>query len=102
LNSNLQFVILWLYAILLPLSYRYLNSYLIHELVGLSVNKINDESANGKERVASLTAPPLKTLEDILHNRIIQKKQKIHKTQSIADTERLWTQIDRYRHCDGP
>jgi hypothetical protein len=36
----------------------------------------------------------LKTLEDMLHNRITQKKKQIHKTQSIEDTERLWR--DRY------
>jgi hypothetical protein len=35
----------------------------------------------------------LKTLEDILHNRITEKKKEIYKNQSIADNERLWTQI---------
>jgi hypothetical protein len=30
----------------------------------------------------------------MLRNRITQKKKEIHKTQSIADTERLWTEID--------
>ena len=56
-----------------------------------------NESANEKERLASLTTPPLETLEDILHNRILQKKQKIQKTQSIADTDRIWTEIETLR-----
>jgi hypothetical protein len=30
--------------------------------------------------------PLLKTLEDMLYNRIIQKKQEMHKTQNRADT----------------
>ena len=48
-----------------------------------------NKSANEKERLASLTTPPLETLEDLLHNRILDKKQEIHKTQSMVDTERL-------------
>ena len=48
-----------------------------------------NKSANEKERLASLTTPPLETLEDLLHNRITQKKKEMHKTQHIADTERL-------------
>ena len=30
-----------------------------------------NKSANEKERLASLTTPPLETLEDLLHNRIL-------------------------------
>ena len=56
-----------------------------------------NKSANEKERLASLTTPPLETLEDMLHNRILQKKQEIHKTQSMVDTERLWTEIETLR-----
>jgi hypothetical protein len=53
-----------------------------------------DESAN-EERAAAATAPPLKIIEDMLHNKILQKKKEVHKTtQSIAETERLWTQIE--------
>jgi hypothetical protein len=48
-----------------------------------------NKSTKEKERLASLTTPPLETLEDMLHNRILQKKQKIQKTQSIADTDRI-------------
>ena len=41
----------------------------------------NKESANEKERAASRIAPPLKILEDMLHNnRITQKKEVINKT----------------------
>jgi hypothetical protein len=56
------------------------------------------ESANEKEKASSSTAPLLKIFEDMLHNRILQKKHEIHKiTQSIADTERLWTEIQTLR-----
>jgi hypothetical protein len=56
----------------------------------------NNESSNKKERASSSpTDPLLKIIEDMLHNKILQKKREIHKTtQSIADTERLWTQIE--------
>jgi CRISPR/Cas system-associated protein Cas10 (large subunit of type III CRISPR-Cas system) len=55
----------------------------------------NNESANKKERASSSpTDPPLKIIEDMLHYKILQKKREIPKTQSIADTERLWTQIE--------
>jgi hypothetical protein len=30
----------------------------------------------------------------MLHSRIMQKKQEIHKTQNIAETDRIWTGID--------
>jgi hypothetical protein len=55
---------------------------------------MNNESANEKEKAASARPPLLKILEDMLHNRITQKKKQIHKTQNIADTDRLWTEID--------
>jgi len=56
----------------------------------------NNESANEKERAISPLSPPLlKILEDMLHTGIIQKKGDIHKTtQSIVDTDRIWTEID--------
>jgi hypothetical protein len=41
---------------------------------------MNNESANEKEKAASPLPPPLlKILEDLLHNRITQKKKQIHK-----------------------
>ena len=39
-----------------------------------------NKSTNEKERLASLTTLRLETLEDMLHNRILEKKHKIHKT----------------------
>ena len=46
--------------------------------------------SNNKSSAASLTAPPLDILEHMLHNkRINQKKEEIHKTQNIADTDRI-------------
>jgi hypothetical protein len=46
----------------------------------------NNESANKKERAASSsssspTDPPLKIIEDMLHNKILHKKQEIQKTK---------------------
>jgi hypothetical protein len=35
-----------------------------------------NKSTNEKERLVSLTTPPLETLEDMLHNRILEKKHK--------------------------
>lgn len=32
---------------------------------------------------------PLSFFDDILHNRIMQKKQEMHKTQNRADTDRV-------------
>ena len=38
--------------------------------------------------------PLLRLLEDILYNRIKQKKQEMHRTHNRADTDRLWTEIE--------
>jgi hypothetical protein len=46
----------------------------------------NNESTKGGSAVPTLT-PLLKAFEDILHNRITQKKDDMHKTQNITDTE---------------
>jgi hypothetical protein len=60
---------------------------------------MNDNNETAKERAASPTPTALpKIIEDMLHYRITQKKKEIHKTtQSIADTEKLWTQIETLR-----
>jgi hypothetical protein len=55
---------------------------------------MNDGSANEKERAASPTASPLNTLEDMLHNKIEQKKEELHKTKNIAENDKLSIQID--------
>jgi hypothetical protein len=51
---------------------------------------MNASTAGGEAVLALLEA-----LQDILHNRIKQKKGEIHKTQNIADTESLWTETFR-------
>jgi hypothetical protein len=51
-------------------------------------NNMNDDeslSAAGSEGEES----PLRFFDDILHNRIMQKKQEMHKTQNSADTDRV-------------
>jgi hypothetical protein len=43
---------------------------------------------------AEAILPPLKTLEDILHNRIIHKKREVHKSHNRVYTDNLWNEID--------
>ncbi|HKG31431.1 MAG TPA: hypothetical protein VKA91_09175 [Nitrososphaeraceae archaeon] len=51
---------------------------------------MNDASANEKERAASPAALPLKIIEDVLYNRITQKKEEVHnKTKNIAENDKL-------------
>ena len=38
----------------------------------------------------------LKELEDMLHNKIKQKKEELHKTTNIAETDRLSIEIDTH------
>jgi hypothetical protein len=70
----------------------------------MTVNKMNDNNnepsaaEEDKTPTESPLPPLLKILEDMLHNRIIQKKEEIHKTtQNIADTDRIWTEIEALR-----
>jgi hypothetical protein len=61
------------------------------------MNDNNNESSaveEDKTQAASPLLSTLKILEDMLHSRIIQKKQEIHKTQNIAETDRILTEID--------
>jgi hypothetical protein len=37
---------------------------------------------------------PLRSLQEILHNRITQKKAEIHKSHNRAYNDRLWTEIE--------
>jgi hypothetical protein len=37
---------------------------------------------------------PLTSLQEILHNRIIQKKGEIHESHNRAYNERIWTEIE--------
>ena len=61
-------------------------------------NNNDPSAAEDKKPTESPLPPPLKILEDMLHNRIIQKKEEIHKTtQNIADTDRIWTEIETLR-----
>jgi hypothetical protein len=40
------------------------------------------------------STPLLRLLEDILYNRIKQKKQEMHITHNRADTDHIWTEIE--------
>jgi hypothetical protein len=74
-----------------------MRAYLLIVSIYVYIDMNDDESmlpTTGSETVES----PLRLLEDILHNRIMQKKDEIHKTtQSIADTDRIWTEIETLR-----
>ena len=37
---------------------------------------------------------PLRSLQEILHNRIVQKKGEIHKSHNKAYNDGLWTEIE--------
>ena len=37
---------------------------------------------------------PLRSLQEILHNRIIQKKGEIHESHNRTYNERIWTEIE--------
>jgi hypothetical protein len=43
---------------------------------------------------AQSTTSPLRSLQEILHNRIIQKKGEIHKSHNRAYNDNLWTEIE--------
>ncbi|HEX6027981.1 MAG TPA: hypothetical protein VFY64_02970 [Nitrososphaeraceae archaeon] len=43
----------------------------------------------------ALPSPPLlKTLENMLYNRIAQKKREMHKATERAVTDKIWTEIE--------
>jgi hypothetical protein len=48
-------------------------------------------------RAPSPQTPLLKMVENMLHNIINQKKEGIHKTQNIENTNRIWTGIQTLR-----
>ena len=55
---------------------------------------------NSNESLASASAAsttlPLRSLQEILHNRVIQKKGEIHKSHNRAYSDKLWAEIEHY------
>jgi hypothetical protein len=50
---------------------------------------------NSNESVASAPSTlPLRSLQEILHNRIIQKKGEIHKSHNMAHNDKPWAEIE--------
>jgi hypothetical protein len=43
---------------------------------------------------AQSTTLPLRSLQEILHNRIIQKKAEMHESHNRVYNDRLWTEIE--------
>ena len=62
---------------------------------------MNESTAEEKEEQKEKSVPPsqqqqpplLKTLQNILHNRIIQKNREMHDYHNRAYTDNLWTEI---------
>ena len=48
----------------------------------------------GQEGEPEPAPPLLKTLEDMLHNKIEQKREEVHKTKNIAENDKLSIEID--------
>ena len=48
----------------------------------------------GQEGETEPAPPLLKTLEDMLHNKIEQKREEVHKTNNIAENDKLSIEID--------
>jgi hypothetical protein len=59
---------------------------------------INDStllnSSESSSSTQSSTLQPLRSLQEILHNRIIQKKREMHPSHNKAYLESLWTEIE--------
>jgi len=53
-----------------------------------------NESEPSIPSAQSPSIPLLRSLQEILHNRIIQKKGEIHKAQNRAYTDNLWREIE--------
>ena len=65
----------------------------------MAANNNNDSSKveeDNKTSIAasSLSLPLLKSLEDMLHNKIKQKKEQVHKTKNISENDKLSIEID--------
>ena len=62
------------------------------------MNKINKSETGtaakeeGQKKAAAISL--LKTLEDMLRNRIKKKQEKVHKTKNIAENDRICIEID--------
>jgi hypothetical protein len=52
---------------------------------------MNEPSTAPSEQSTTL---PLRSLQEILHNRIIQKKGEIHESHNRVYNERIWTEIE--------
>ncbi len=54
---------------------------------------MNEPSSSTSPSAQSMTLA-LTSLQEILHNRIIQKKGEIHESHNRAYNERIWTEIE--------
>ncbi len=51
-------------------------------------------AAEREEKQAATAISLLKALEDMLHNKIKQKKEQVHKTKNISENDKLSIEID--------
>jgi len=63
--------------------------YMIND--GTLVNSMNESSSLSPSAQSTL---PLRYLQEIIHNRIIQKKREMHPSHNKAYLEGLWTEIE--------
>ncbi len=57
-------------------------------------NSASPIAARKEEKQAATAISLLKALEDMLHNKIKQKKEEVHKTKNIAENDKLSIEID--------
>ena len=76
--------------------------YSSHSLFSTSNLNLHDKSQRLSELYMNESSPsglaasilPLRTLQEIVHNRIIQKKGEMHRSHNRAYTDNLWTEIE--------
>ncbi|MDQ3869402.1 MAG: hypothetical protein M3250_07575 [Thermoproteota archaeon] len=57
-------------------------------------NSASPIAARKEEKQAATAISLLKALEDMLHNKIKQKKEEVHKTKNIAENDKLSIEVD--------
>ena len=53
-----------------------------------------NEPSTSSSSPAQSTTLPFRSLQEILHNRIIQKKAEMHESHNRVYNDRLWTEIE--------
>ena len=75
-------------ALSLPRCLFTASNLILHDKWRYVANSMNESSLPSPPAQSRL---PLGSLQKILHNRIVQKKEEIHKSHNRAYTDSLWT-----------